>query len=727
MKRIGICGTFDVANYGDLLFPWIAEKELSRRLGPIALSLFSYVRKSRPDWPYEVASLVDLPAELEQLSGLILGGGDLIRFDKGVAPGYAPPVPELHHPTGYWLTPMLMAAARAVPVAWNAPGVFGPIPGWAEPLLSTTIAASRYVSVRDERSRCALVHLAPESAITVVPDTAFGIGQLLAERGSSVEMDELRKEIGLIRPYIVVQATSRLTAFAECVRSHPRALDDYQILLVPICPALGDHEAALGPLPGALDLRNWPQPLLLAELISGAAAVVGCSLHLSITALTSGIPTFRPATACGGKYACLVGLPGHHPFDPETALDLHWFLERVRRGAAPTAAEGILERLSTHWDNVASAIQSGTASVGAEVVARFCQRLPARLEDAAIRDDAAATLVSERDAAIAERDAARVIASAAEAERDAQVARAKSLLAEERRRGAEQEAQVAALLRSTSWKATAPLRAVARRVRRWAGQARRRVRSSGAIDLSRFSSQRLETEPFEWSSLGGVFSSRDAAALAHTFPSDRFKTVTGYDGEKGYEYEARSIIHMGANAPTHADTLSAVWRRLAASLVSSEYRAALGRFTGIDLSAASMEANVFHYGPGAWLGPHLDLKDKLVTHVFYFNVTWDEADGGCLTILRSKDIADAVRIIAPVVGNSVVIVRSDRSWHAVSRVRSACARSRRSMTVTFYRPGSVSTLWPPGESPALHPYPKVEPEPTSRRRFGLFTTQPFSD
>src|SRR5262249_6988027 len=31
--------------------------------------------------------------------------------------------------------------------------------------------------------------------------------------------------------------------------------------------------------------------------------------------------------------------------------------------------------------------------------------------------------------------------------------------------------------------------------------------------------------------------------------------------------------------------------------------------------------------------------------------------------------------------------------------------SRRSMTVTFYRPGSISTMWPPGDAASLHSYP----------------------
>src|SRR5262249_16677859 len=118
-----------------------------------------------------------------------------------------------------------------------------------------------------------------------------------------------------------------------------------------------------------------------------------------------------------------------------------------------------------------------------------------------------------------------------------------------------------------------------------------------------------------------------------------------------------------------------------------------------------MEANIFHYGPGAWLGPHLDLKDKIVTHVFYFNDHWQSSDGGCLRILRSKNEADLVKEIPPIVGNSPsVLVRSENSWHAVARVDRNVRVSRRSVTVTFYHPNSVSTMWPPGDKTPLSDY-----------------------
>ena len=61
------------------------------------------------------------------------------------------------------------------------------------------------------------------------------------------------------------------------------------------------------------------------------------------------------------------------------------------------------------------------------------------------------------------------------------------------------------------------------------------------LDLTRIEQQTLATDPYDWAFVDGLFSPADAEALATTYPRDHFKTVKGYDGEKGYEYEARSI------------------------------------------------------------------------------------------------------------------------------------------------------------------------------------------
>jgi len=258
------------------------------------------------------------------------------------------------------------------------------------------------------------------------------------------------------------------------------------------------------------------------------------------------------------------------------------------------------------------------------------------------------------------------------------------------------EACVAEMKASLSWKLTSPVRRLGRPVR---GRSNRRM-----INLAQIRHHRLETDPYEWAAVGNLFSPEDAASLSATYPCDRFKLVAGYDKEKGYEYEARALIGMGAGTAAHPEELSEAWRQLAAELCSAEYRAAMSALTGRDLMHVPIEVNVFHYGPGAALGPHKDLADKLVTHVLYFNRSWNTATGGCLRILRSQDPADVKAEIPPIVGYSAVIVRSDKSWHEVTRVVGESTCSRRSMTVTFYRPGSVSTMWPPGDTTPLHRY-----------------------
>jgi len=224
------------------------------------------------------------------------------------------------------------------------------------------------------------------------------------------------------------------------------------------------------------------------------------------------------------------------------------------------------------------------------------------------------------------------------------------------------------------------------------------------LSLQRITQQKMETEPYQWAHIDQLFSMADAAHLATSFPRDKFKKVKGYDGEKGYEYMSRSLVHMGAQVISHAEGLDPAWLALAGDLLSAEYRSALKQVTGLDVTSAPMEVNVIHYGPGAFMGPHVDLKAKMMTHVLYFNETWDPRHGGCINILRSSDPNDVLTQVLPVVGNSVLLVRSKKSWHSVSRVTRDCMTSRRSINVIFHLPGSVSTMWPPGDRPVLQDY-----------------------
>ena len=656
--QLGIFGTFDVENYGDLLFPLIAESELRERLGPLTLRKFSYHEKSPPSWPYAVSSLTRLPGEAGSLDGVIIGGGHIIRFDKAIAPGYRPPSSAIHHPTGYWLTPALMAQGAGLPVIWNAPGVHGDIPGWAEALMALAINTSAYVSVRDEPSRRALEPFATDVDIGVVPDTAFGLARLVDVHRPSADFLRARAAFGSNEPYIIVQATSALRNFARCVRSDASALRGHRILVLPVCPSHGDDESVFDrELPDACRLGSWPHPLLLAELIAHASAVVGVSLHLSISALAFGVPLFRPADTFGGKYGILSGYEGVHRLDAHGGTDLSKLAAaRSGQGASPAVSRDV-QRLAAHWDAIATLLTShGKADAQRRAMNRFWSRLPAQLEGGAGLSLMQVGSTLMRDLA----------------------ARQVHLHQPAARRPSPRVAPVLSVVGTE------------------------RTIEGNVIDFARIAGGTLATRPYEWAYIDQLFSPEHAAELSAAFPRDSFKTVRGRDREKGYAYEARALVHMGAEAPAHAAGLSPAWRRLAVDLVSPAYRDALAQLLGRDVRALQMEVNVFRYPPRAWLGPHVDLKDKLITHVFYFNDVWDERQGGCLNVLWSRDMADAAATVPPLVGHSALLVRSEHSWHAVSRVVPDCTQSRLSMTVTFYKPGSVSTLWPPGDATPLH-------------------------
>lgn len=385
MARIGICGTFDVENYGDLLFPLIAAHELRQRLNSWDLQCYSYFAKRSAEWPYDVTSLTDLAVTVDQLRGLIVGGGHIIRFDKAIAPNYFPPSKNLHHPLSYWLTPVLLALEQGLPVVWNAPGVYGDIPAWVTPLLTAALAGSKYVAVRDEASRLALAPLASETEISVVPDTVFGIANLRDCKTLSPECSALRERIGLDRPYIVVQATAGLDAVARVLSKHAALFATYHILLLPIGPVLGDAEASVEQaFPTALRIPYWPNPLLLAELIGGAEAVIGISMHLAITSLAYGVPVFRPLQSTHGKYSPLSDFDTVYLFDADAEISSDWLRQKLGKRVPSVAVESANRQLKAHWDSIAEVFAAVPTRNVPVCIREVWQKLPGALESGAL-------------------------------------------------------------------------------------------------------------------------------------------------------------------------------------------------------------------------------------------------------------------------------------------------------------------------------------------------------
>ena len=433
--QVGIFGTFDVANYGDLLFPILAEAELTRRLGAITLHRFSYHGKTPPEWPYEVTSLTRLPDIAGQLDGVLIGGGFIVRFDKLVASGYYPPDATIHHPTGYWLTPALIALQHGIPLIWNAPGMHcNDIPSWAAPLVQLTLEHSPHIRVRDALSQSALAQLSPTAQVEVLPDTAFGLPRLLDPQSPSAPFLELCSSAGLTQPYLVVHAMWGLDSFLQLWQTHAGQFEDVQLLLLPIGPVLGDHESVLGDgLARARCLPFWPEPLLLAELIAHAEGVIGHSYHLAISALAFGVPIFCSADLGTGKYTALPSHGRIFQLRRDQPIDPQWFRAQLGKQPVSQVTADAMVQIDAHWDRVAELIREGPRPTQ-PALNRYWQALPGVFED----------LHSHLESQAAERQHER-----------------------------EQHQQaLETLYRSNSFKLTAPLRHLRRTLNKWLGALR---------------------------------------------------------------------------------------------------------------------------------------------------------------------------------------------------------------------------------------------------------------
>ncbi|EHK66877.1 rhamnan synthesis F family protein [Achromobacter arsenitoxydans] len=354
--HIAISGTFDVENYGDLMFPIMAEHELSRRLGSVHLTRYSYLEKVANSWPYDVTPLSRLNSEISNHSGLLIGGGHLIRFDKDVAKGYYPSDGETHHPTGYWLTPALAAANAAVPVYWNGPSASLDTPAWGAPLLRAALSLSEYVAVRDEPTASELRKVGYSGQCSIIPDTVFGLPGLLPLDDARKRAAPLLEQAGITGPYIVVQAKSELANIAQTLAANPET-QHLQILVVSIGPILGEHPSLItDAVPTAKSLDFWPAPLDIAALIAASAGTVAISLHLTITSLCYGLPVLRYSRYRLTKYEVIEASknvflhPGGTEAIPENFIA---HLTHRRPCAIAQQAKSVLD---AHWEQIARSL-----------------------------------------------------------------------------------------------------------------------------------------------------------------------------------------------------------------------------------------------------------------------------------------------------------------------------------------------------------------------------------
>lgn len=363
-RRIAIFGTFDVENYGDLLFPLLAQQRLAPAgMDVVAVSPTAGATRYRDTVP--VISLAEFAKTADSFDGILIGGGNIVHIRDFGLPGYD----ENAYPA-LWAGATAHALRHGLPVVWNAPGVLAPDgtapgPDW----LQRVAAAANRFAVRDTQSADAMERWAgrrPE----VMPDTATDLPHLWPEAALKRRFARIRKKLRIpkARPVIALHVKARSlrrTSVADFAQQLDAALESAgaTAVLIAIGRCHGDHElaqalhAAAPRHTIAYDDADTLQDI--AAVIAGANAYLGASLHGQITAAAYGVP------------ARLVAVPNLHKFEGqaiqmdrtadvvdswETALkDLPRVLEQPKQ-ALPDA---IAPQLEAHWNRVTQIFAAG--------------------------------------------------------------------------------------------------------------------------------------------------------------------------------------------------------------------------------------------------------------------------------------------------------------------------------------------------------------------------------
>lgn len=277
MKTVHHYGTFDVDNYGDLLFPkileWRLENTKVENISPTAeQSIFVDASRS-----------TDIPNEFPAM--VMTGGGNIVHFRATPLALY-----RKSKRTAYaklTLNPAWIASKADIPYVINGPSVARrDLDKTDKRLLGYALTKARYVAFRDQESVDISGGLTANQ-ISLIPDTAFDISRMWYElkSGNHTSSD-----------YVVVHVNNRYGGPSKLIA---KSLDNFakltglKVVFLPIGPCHGDisysNEVA-SQMSQDYEIVNEFRLKTFAEKIANARLYIGSSMHGFITAASFQTP-----------------------------------------------------------------------------------------------------------------------------------------------------------------------------------------------------------------------------------------------------------------------------------------------------------------------------------------------------------------------------------------------------------------------------------------------------
>ena len=223
MKTYNIAqfGTFDLENFGDLLFPNVLEKNLKQRFDNCNLVLFSPVGGKKPFEEdvtvYPISKFSELN-EKYNFDAIILGGGDLLRLDETVAKKDRYSANKAAF--DLFIMPSVFADKHNIPLYYNVPGAPYEFSEVQRELISAIANTVSYFSVRDTRTKQFFTDCLKESCpeITISPDSILDIASVYPKETLSERFSKFSSDYSIAEnKYIVFQTISTITTENEYI------------------------------------------------------------------------------------------------------------------------------------------------------------------------------------------------------------------------------------------------------------------------------------------------------------------------------------------------------------------------------------------------------------------------------------------------------------------------------------------------------------------------------
>lgn len=368
--RLIVVGSFDIENFGDLLFPLVLNKYLEDRNILQKLYLFSPCACDMPFYEdikvYSIYAMKEF-LDTHEIDAIIVGGGDLIRLDDKIGKSYT----RGSDARALWAEPVIRAREKGIPVIFNCPGVPYRFHNGNKDFVRIILEQVDYLSVRDEYSKKYLRECGVNNSINVSVDTVVGIKRLYPQTQMDAVYQRLFQEGWLPRqPYILFQMNESsfqeehyaiLAQFLDQIQTKT----PYKVCFMPIGYE-HDDDAALLKLKDICDNEIcFPEhklhPTEMIALISHAKMFIGSSLHGAIISYAYGTKFMEVMTGFSTKIQGFCRMLGAENLVVDIQDSL-WdrFVSVIEEKQALTPLEDLLEDIEHHLTEMIWRIENGT-------------------------------------------------------------------------------------------------------------------------------------------------------------------------------------------------------------------------------------------------------------------------------------------------------------------------------------------------------------------------------